>query len=89
MICWSLRHCYFNNRLFSNIYNIKKLKAIGFDAGDKDMGIAESLRSLDKDLNKYNIKHSFEIYDGTHISHVADRIKNKMLEFFQNNLSFQ
>jgi hypothetical protein len=53
------------------------------------MGIAESIRSLDKDLNKYNIKHSFEIYDGTHINHVADRIKNNMLEFFQNNLSFQ
>lgn len=77
------------NSLDQYIYNIKKLKAIGFDAGDKDMGIAESLRSLDKDLNKYNIKHSFEIYDGTHTSHVADRIKNKMLEFFQNNLSFQ
>jgi S-formylglutathione hydrolase FrmB len=77
------------NSLDQYIYNIKKLKAIGFDAGDKDMGIAESIRSLDKDLNKYNIKHSCEIYDGTHISHVADRIKNKMLEFFQNNLSFQ
>lgn len=77
------------NSLDQHIYNIKKLKAIGFDAGDKDMGIAESLRSLDKELNEYNIKHSFEIYDGTHISHVADRIKNKMLPFFRKNLSFQ
>ena len=77
------------NSLDQYIYNIKKLTAIGFDAGDKDTGIAASIRSLDTELNGYNIKHSFEIYDGTHISHVADRIKNKMLEFFQETLSFQ
>lgn len=77
------------NSLDQYIYNIKKLKAIGFDAGDKDKGIAESIQSLDKELNKYNIKHSFEIYDGTHTSHVADRIEYKMLPFFQGTLSFQ
>ena len=77
------------NSLDQYIYNIKKLTAIGFDAGDKDSGIAASIRSLDTDLNKYNIKHSFEIYEGTHTSHVADRVRNKMLQFFQKNLSFQ
>lgn len=77
------------NSLDQYIYNIKKLTAIGFDAGDKDMGIAESIRSLDKELNKYSIKHTFEIYDGNHTSHVADRIKNEMLQFFVTNLSFQ
>jgi S-formylglutathione hydrolase len=71
------------------IYNIKKLTAIGFDAGDKDMAIAASIRSLDTSLNEYDIKHSFEIYNGMHTSHVADRIKNKMLQFFGKNLSFQ
>jgi S-formylglutathione hydrolase FrmB len=77
------------NSLDQYIYNIKKLTAIGFDAGDKDMGIAESIRSLDQELNKYNIKHSFEIYNGNHTSHVADRIKNEMLQFFITTLSFQ
>jgi len=76
------------NSLDQYIYNIKRLKDIGFDAGDKDMDIAESIRSLDKELNKYNIKHFFEIYDGTHTNHVADRIENKMLQFFQGTLSF-
>ena len=76
------------NSLDQYINNIKKLKDIGFDAGDKDTDIAESIRSLDKELNKYNIKHSFEIYDGTHTSHIADRIEYKMLPFFQGTLSF-
>lgn len=77
------------NNLDQYVYNIKKLTAIGFDAGDKDKGIAESIRSLDTELDAYNIKHSFEIYKGTHTSHVADRFKNKMLQFFLKNLSFQ
>lgn len=77
------------NSLDQYIYNIKKLKAIGFDAGDKDMDIAASIRLLHTELNKYNVEHSFEIYEGDHINHVAERIKDKMLQFFRKNLSFQ
>ncbi len=77
------------NSLDQYIYNIKKLKAIGFDAGDKDMDIASSIRLLHTELNKYNVEHSFEIYEGDHINHVAERIKDKMLQFFRKNLSFQ
>ncbi|MCW3112310.1 MAG: esterase, partial [Segetibacter sp.] len=73
--------------LDQNIYNLKQLNAIAFDAGDKDAGIAATIRTLDKELNKYGIKHEFEIYDGNHINHVADRIEQKMLKFFSNNLS--
>jgi enterochelin esterase-like enzyme len=76
------------NSLDQYIYNIKKLTAIGFDAGDKDASIAASIKTLDEELNKYSIRHSFEIYDGNHINHVADRIENKMLKFFAENLLF-
>lgn len=77
------------NSLDQYIYNIRKLKAIGFDAGDKDLDIAASIKTLDNELNRYGIQHSFEIYEGDHINRVAQRIENKMLQFFERNLSFE
>ena len=76
------------NNLDQYILNIKKLTAIGFDAGNKDADIAESIKILDAELSKYGIKHSFEIYQGDHINRVATRIETKMLRFFADNLSF-
>ncbi|WP_333820960.1 alpha/beta hydrolase [Ohtaekwangia sp.] len=76
------------NNLDQYIFNIRKLKAIGFDAGTKDAWIAESIKTLDNELNKYGIKHFFEIYEGDHINRVAERIQNKMVKFFSDNLSF-
>jgi S-formylglutathione hydrolase FrmB len=70
------------------INNLKKLKAIAFDAGTRDQGIAASIKTLDEELNKYGIKHFFEIYDGDHINRVAERIQKNMLKFFSDNLSF-
>jgi len=77
------------NSLDQYIYNIRKLRAIGFDAGDKDVSIAESIKMLDNELNKYGIQHSFEIYEGDHVNRVAQRIEKKMLQFFGKNLSFE
>ena len=76
------------NTIDQYISNIKKLKAIAFDAGDRDQGIAASIKILDTELNKYGIKHFFEIYEGDHINRVAERIEKKMLVFFSENLSF-
>jgi len=77
------------NSLDQYIYNIRKLRAIGFDAGDKDVSIAGSIRMLDNELDKYGIQHSFEIYEGDHINRVAQRIEKKMLQFFGESLSFE
>jgi S-formylglutathione hydrolase len=77
------------NNLDQYIFNIKKFKAIGFDAGTRDAGIAESIKVLDAELNKYSIKHVFEIYEGDHINRVAERIGTKMLKFFSGSLSFE
>jgi hypothetical protein len=76
------------NSLDQYISNIRKLKAIAFDAGTRDQSIAASIKILDEELNKYGIKHFFEIYDGDHINRVAERIEKKMLGFFSENLSF-
>lgn len=70
------------------ITNLKKLHAIAFDAGAQDANIAATIKILDKELNKYRIKHNFEIYEGNHINHISNRIEQKMLAFFSDNLSF-
>lgn len=69
--------------------NLKKLKAIAFDAGDKDTGIAETIRTLDGILNEYDLPHMFEIYEGTHVSGIQDRIETKTMQFFSKSLAFE
>lgn len=71
------------------VSNLRQLQGIAFDAGTRDQGIAASIKVLDQELNKYGIKHSFEIYEGDHINRVAERIANKMLVFFSEHLSFK
>lgn len=70
------------------ITNIKKLKSLSFDAGDKDASIAASIKTLDKELNNYAIQHGFEIYEGDHLNRIAERIAQKMLPLFSTNLRF-
>ncbi|HXJ44133.1 MAG TPA: hypothetical protein VNH18_32905, partial [Bryobacteraceae bacterium] len=71
-----------------NIGNLRQLKAIAFDAGDKDVAIAATVRTLDAMLNQYDLVHMFEIYEGTHTSGVAERVEKKMMPFFSANLNF-
>jgi len=71
------------------IPNLKKLHALAFDAGDKDTGIAASIKVMDAMLNNYNIKHTYEEYGGDHINRIGERIETKMLQFFTQNLSFK
>jgi S-formylglutathione hydrolase FrmB len=70
------------------IGNLKKLKAIAFDAGDKDTGIAATIVTLDGILKEYDLPHTFEIYEGTHTSGIQDRIETKTMMFFSKNLNF-
>jgi S-formylglutathione hydrolase len=69
------------------IGNLKQLHAIGFDAGTKDRDISASIKVLDEQLTKYGIKHQYESYYGTHIDHVAERFKLKIVQFFSDNLN--
>ena len=70
------------------IGNLKKLRAIAFDAGDKDTGIAATIKTLDGILNGYDLPHTYEIYEGTHVSGIQGRIENKTMAFFSKNLAF-
>jgi S-formylglutathione hydrolase len=69
--------------------NLKKLHAIAFDAGDKDTVIAETIRTLDGILSGYDLPHTFEIYEGTHVSGLQSRIETKAMAFFSKNLAFE
>ncbi len=71
------------------VANWKKLHAIAFDAGAQDQGIAATVKTLDEKLNTLGVAHTFEIYEGTHTSRIAERLELKTLPFFSKELSFE
>ncbi len=71
------------------IPNLKKLTAIGMDAGKQDRGISGSTENLHKLLELYDIPHMYESYEGDHLNRIAERIRTKTLPFFSENLSFE
>jgi S-formylglutathione hydrolase len=68
---------------------LRRLKAIGIDAGTKDTGISAATKELDKVLTDYGIAHFYESYDGDHLNRIAERIQTKTMPFFSTNLSFE
>ncbi|WP_111672094.1 alpha/beta hydrolase-fold protein [Algoriphagus litoralis] len=71
------------------ILNLKKLKAIGIDAGLQDQGISAATKNLHEVLDSYQINHFYESYEGDHLNRIAERIQTKALPFFTKNLVFQ
>jgi enterochelin esterase-like enzyme len=69
--------------------NLKKLKAIGIDAGLQDSGISEATKTLHEVLDSYQIAHFYESYEGDHLNRIAERIRINALPFFSENLVFQ
>jgi S-formylglutathione hydrolase len=67
--------------------NLKKLKALALDTGDKDFLIA-GIREMDRLLTVNGVAHSFEVYDGDHVNHIKDRVETKVMAFFTQNLWF-
>ncbi len=68
---------------------LRKLTAIGINAGAQDGFITGATRELSGILTWYDINHTAEIYDpGDHISHVDERVEQYVLPFFSKNLVF-
>jgi enterochelin esterase-like enzyme len=65
--------------------NLRLYRAIAIDVGDQDR-LRDDARKLHEVLDMYAIPNSFEVYEGTHTSHVADRFQNHVLEFFGESL---
>jgi enterochelin esterase-like enzyme len=71
------------------IPNLRKLDAIGMDAGRQDRGISGSTLRLHELLDSYKIPHLYESYEGNHINKIAERIRTRTLPFFSESLSFE
>jgi S-formylglutathione hydrolase FrmB len=67
------------------IGNLRQYRAIAIDVGDQD-GLKAGASKLHEILDSYGVANSFEIYNGTHTSAVADRFQNHVMPFFGKNL---
>lgn len=65
--------------------DLKTYRAIAMDVGDMD-NLMSSNKQMDEALTRLGIKHTFEIYEGTHGNRVKERFETKVLPFFSTNL---
>jgi hypothetical protein len=70
------------------IGNLRRYHGIAIDVGDQDR-LREDAGRLHEVLDTYGIANTFEVYEGTHTSGVADRFQNHVLKFFGENLCFE
>jgi enterochelin esterase-like enzyme len=70
------------------ISGLHQYRGIALDVGDQD-GLRVDTAKLHDVLDKYGIANSFEQYQGTHTSKVADRFQNHVLTFFSEHLCFE
>jgi enterochelin esterase-like enzyme len=66
--------------------NLKEFHAIALDVGTKD-GLMPSIEELDRDMTTFGIHHTFETYEGTHVSGIQVRLEEKVIPFFSENLA--
>jgi len=68
--------------------NLKKMKAIALDIGLQD-NLITSNQVLVEALKRFGVGHTFETYEGDHGNRIPQRLEEKVLPFFSNNLSFE
>lgn len=68
--------------------SLRQYRAIAIDVGDQD-GLRTDTGKLHDVLDKYGIANTFEVYQGTHTSRVADRFQNHVMKFFSRSLDFE
>ena len=69
------------------VANLKKMKAIALDVGLQDNLIVSNKVLVDA-LTRFGVRHTFETYEGDHSSRIAQRMEEKVLPFFSQQLSF-
>jgi enterochelin esterase-like enzyme len=67
---------------------LRQYRAIAMDVSDQDR-LRTDTEKLHEALLRYGIVNSFEVYQGTHTSKVADRFQNHVLPFFSRHLCFE
>ena len=69
------------------IPNLKMYHAIAIEVGTKD-GLLATNKELEETFTRFGVVHTYEEYEGDHTNKVFERIEQKVLPFFSNNLSF-
>ena len=68
--------------------NLKKYKAIAIDIGLQDTLIASNQVMVAR-LKRFGVPHTFETYEGDHSGKVMQRLEEKVLPFFSQQLAFK
>jgi S-formylglutathione hydrolase len=68
------------------IPQLKSFEEIYIDAGDRDYGIADTVREMDAILTTYGVKHWSEIYSGDHVDGIHERITAHLMPMFSEVL---
>lgn len=68
------------------IPQLKSYEEIYIDAGDRDTGIAATVRDMDAILTSYGVRHGSEIYAGDHVSGIHERITTHLMPMFSGAL---
>ncbi len=74
--------------VYQSISTLETYDAIAFDAGDRDVGIAGTVKSLDRILTEFGVKHVAQIYEGNHVDHIQQRLESHVMPFFSKHLRF-
>ena len=69
----------------AHVPQLKSFVAIASDGGDKD-GLTKDATVMHNELDEFGIENSFEVYDGNHTNHIAERFQTKVLPFFEAHL---
>jgi S-formylglutathione hydrolase len=68
--------------------NLRKYKAIALDIGLSDTLIASNKVFVEA-LTRFGLQHTFETYDGDHGNRIPQRLEEKVLPFFSQQLTFE
>lgn len=64
---------------------LRSYDAIGADVGDAD-GLVTDDTLISEELDKFGIDHTFEVYEGNHVSHIGQRFNEVVLPFMAEHL---
>ena len=69
-------------------HGLKQLRGLAFDIGRSDEGGSSAVIRLDTLFTSARVPHTFELFDGTHMSRADERFTVRLLPFFSRTLDF-
>jgi enterochelin esterase-like enzyme len=69
-----------------HVPSLRSMRAIALDIGDRDPFVSTN-RQLANALTRLDVRHTFETYDGDHMSGIRERFEKNVLPFFSGQLT--